>query len=150
MDPNDHNHLFVGGLDLHRSTNAGNSWTKLSDWALMYYGGGDQYLHADHHSITFKPGSSDDILFSNDGGVFYTTTGTNNSPIFLEKNKGYSTLQFYTCAIDKEEDRNYFIGGLQDNGSLLYTNNELDINDMITGGDGAYCFFESRRQRTLF
>ena len=66
VDPNDHNHLFVGGLDLHRSTNAGNSWTKLSDWALMYYGGGDQYLHADHHSITFKPGSSDDILFSNE------------------------------------------------------------------------------------
>ena len=84
---------------MHKSANAGDSWTKLSDWALMYYGGGDDYLHADHHSITFKPGSSDEILFSNDGGVFYTNTGTNNNPVFMENNKGYSlTRQAVCCA----------------------------------------------------
>ena len=142
VDPNDPNTIFAGGLDMHKSTNSGNSWTKLSDWALMYYGGGDEYLHGDHHSITFKSGLSDEILFSNDGGVFYTTTGTNFYPVFMEKNKGYSTLQFYTCAIDYDMNRNYFLGGLQDNGTLLYTDSDLDINDLVTGGDGAYCFFD--------
>lgn len=34
------------------------------------------------------------------------------------------------------------MGGLQDNGSLKYTANTLTINDMISGGDGAYCFWD--------
>jgi hypothetical protein len=34
------------------------------------------------------------------------------------------------------------VGGLQDNGTLLHTDNALDINDMVTGGDGAFCFFD--------
>ena len=39
-------------------------------------------------------------------------------------------------------NRNYFLGGLQDNGTLLYSESDLDINDMVTGGDGAFCFFD--------
>ena len=31
---------------------------------------------------------------------------------------------------------------MQDNGTLLYSDDALDINDMVTGGDGAFCFFD--------
>jgi len=34
------------------------------------------------------------------------------------------------------------VGGLQDNGTLLYNGEPLDINDMIDGGDGAFCFWD--------
>ena len=142
VDPNDPERVFTGGLDMWKTTNGGNSWNRISDWALMYYGGGDDYLHADQHAIEFKPGSSDIFITSDDGGVFYTETATMGSPIFQQKNQGYNTLQFYTCDIYPEADAPYWVGGLQDNGTLLYQNAPLSINHMIDGGDGAFCFMD--------
>ncbi|MCF8303754.1 MAG: T9SS type A sorting domain-containing protein [Bacteroidales bacterium] len=142
VDPNDPDELYVGGLDVWKTTDAGNTWSHLSDWSLMYYGGGPDYVHADQHEIVYKPGSSEEILFTSDGGVFYTSNGTSYDPTFEEKNNGYNTLQFYTCDIDPESTSNHFVGGLQDNGTLLHTGQPLDINDMIDGGDGAFCFFD--------
>lgn len=142
VDPNDPDHLIVGGLDLHHTFNAGDSWTHISDWSLMYYGGGDSYVHADQHAIEFKPGSSTEAIFGSDGGVFYTTSATSSYPDFEEVNQDYSSLQFYTCDITPTAGGDKLIGGLQDNGSLFYQGEDLDINDMISGGDGAYAFFD--------
>ena len=141
VDPNDPNTVWIGGLDVNKSTDAGESWSHLSDWALMYSGGGDRYVHADQHAIAFKPGSSDEIIFANDGGIFYTAEGTSSQPTFVEKNKGYNTLQYYTCAIHPDAGMKHYLGGLQDNGTLLYEDAPLDINDMVSGGDGAFCFY---------
>ncbi len=142
VDPNSPNSLYIGGLDLHKSTNGGTTWSRVSDWSMMYSGGGPQYIHADQHAIVYKPGSSDEVLFGTDGGVFYTSNGTSSSPYMEEHNKGYSTLQFYTCAIHPGAGIEQYYGGLQDNGSLFYNGTPLTINDMVTGGDGAYCFYD--------
>lgn len=142
VDPNDPDHLFIGGLDLYNSLNGGNSWSHVSDWAQMYYGGGDNYAHADQHAIAFKPGSSTEAVFGTDGGVFYTASATSTYPVFEQKNNGYNTLQFYSCAINPNAGSEEYIGGLQDNGSLHYHGPAVSINDMVTGGDGAACFFD--------
>ncbi len=142
VDPNDPDHIYVGGLDVWKSDDGGLHWSHLSDWALMYYGGGDDYVHADQHVSLFKPGSSDEMLYGSDGGVFYTDEATSGNPAFQEKNKSYNSLQFYSCAISPLAGENRFIGGLQDNGTLFYDDAPLDINDMIDGGDGAYCFWD--------
>ncbi len=142
VDPNDPDHLIVGGLDLHHTFNAGDSWTHISNWALMYYGGGDEYVHADQHAIEFKPGSSNEAIFGSDGGVFHTTTANEYFPDFEETNQDYSTLQFYSCDISPVAGEEKYSGGLQDNGSLLFQGDDLDINDMLSGGDGAYTFFD--------
>jgi len=97
VDPNESSRIFAGGKDMWVSDNSGSSWDQISDWTLMYSGGGDEYLHCDHHTIEFKPGSSTVFITSFDGGVFYTTNATNNHPDFQEKNQRYNTLQFYTC-----------------------------------------------------
>lgn len=141
VDPNNANQLYVGGLDVHRSADGGNTWTKLTDWSLMYSGGGSQYVHADQHIIVYKPGSSTELIFGCDGGVFYTSQGTAASPVFEQHNHNYNTLQFYTCDLNPNGG-NFFIGGLQDNGSLYYQGAPLSINDMIVGGDGAFCFWD--------
>lgn len=143
VDPNNPDVLYAGGLDVWKSTDAGTSWEHLSDWSAMYSGGGDNYVHADQHAIVYKPGSSTTAVFGSDGGVFYTTTANSAIPIFKERNNGYNTLQFYTCAIHPTTGENQFMGGLQDNGTLLYTGSPLGINDMISGGDGCYCFWDS-------
>jgi len=108
----------------------------------MYNGGGDDYVHADQHIQVYKEGSSSEMILGSDGGVFYTENASSSNPVFEEKNKNFSTLQFYTCDIYPIPGQNYFVGGLQDNGTLLYMGEPLDINDMIDGGDGAYCFFD--------
>ncbi len=142
VDPNTPSTVYAGGLDMWRTTNSGTSWELLSDWSLMYYGGGDNYIHADQHMISYKPGSSSEILFGSDGGVFYTENGNATKPVFSQKNKNFNTLQFYTCAMHPGAGTEKYLGGLQDNGTLLYKGTPLSINDMVTGGDGAYCFWD--------
>ncbi len=142
VNPTNPDHVITGGLDLWKTNNGGISWNRISDWVLMYYGGGDDYVHADQHAIEYKPGSSTEFITGDDGGVFYTTSATNTYPVFEQKNNGYNTLQFYTCDIDPQAGEDLFVGGLQDNGTLLYDGAPLSINDMIDGGDGAYCFID--------
>jgi photosystem II stability/assembly factor-like uncharacterized protein len=142
VDPANPNNLYIGGLDVHHSTNGGNSWMRVSDWSKMYSGGGYDYIHADQHCIVYKPGSSSEILFGTDGGVFYTGNGIVNYPAFEQRNADFNTLQFYTCAIHPDAGTISYLGGLQDNGSLHYSGNPLTIDDMWSGGDGAYCFYD--------
>jgi photosystem II stability/assembly factor-like uncharacterized protein len=142
VDPNNPNILYAGGLDLWRTSDNGSNWSHLTDWALMYSGGGNKYVHADQHAISYKPGSSSTMAFGSDGGVFYTATGAAVAPVFIQRNKKYNTLQFYSGALHPGAGQNKFIGGLQDNGSLLYQGNPLTINSMISGGDGSYCFWD--------
>jgi photosystem II stability/assembly factor-like uncharacterized protein len=149
VNPSNPNDLYVGGLDVWKTLNGGNSWAHVSDWALMYWGGGDDYVHADQHVQNYKPGSSEEMVLGTDGGVFYTNNASSGNPVFQEKNNNYSTLQFYTCDIYPVTGQNYFVGGLQDNGTLLYFGEPLDINDMIDGGDGAYCFFDENEPNIM-
>jgi photosystem II stability/assembly factor-like uncharacterized protein len=149
VDPMDPNILYTGGLDLWKSTNGGSSWNNISDWSLMYYGGGDNYVHADQHSIQFQPESNQTAIFSSDGGVFLTNTANYSNPVFIERNQGLNSLQFYSCAIKPTPFSKYYIGGLQDNGTLYHKGTALDISDMIDGGDGAYCFWD-QNQSNIF
>lgn len=143
VDPNDENSLYIGGLDVHHSTNGGDSWHRVSDWALMYYGGGPQYIHADQHTLVYKPGSSSELLAGTDGGVFYTGDATSFDPTFEQRNTGYSTLQYYTADIISNTPTISLLGGLQDNGCLFYDGSApVSISSMLSGGDGAFCFFD--------
>lgn len=144
--PNDPEMLYAGGLDLWKTNNSGSTWQHITDWALMYYGGGDEYVHADQHAIAFNPGNPSQLICSSDGGVFYTNTALSTYPVFQEKNHNYNTLQFYTCDIIPQPGGTLYCGGLQDNGTLLYQDEPLSINHMIDGGDGAFCFFDDDPQ----
>ncbi len=150
VDPANPDLVYAGGLDQWRTTNAGATWSLLSDWALMYYGGGDEYLHADQHCVVYKPGTSNVILFGTDGGVFYTANGNAAKPVFKQKNKNFNSLQFYSGAIHPGAGQNKFMGGLQDNGSLLYEGDPISIYSMISGGDGAYCFWDKETPLVYF
>ena len=142
VDPNNPDNLFIGGLDVHHSPNGGTTWYRVSDWSKMYSSGGSDYIHADQHIIVYKPGSSQEILFGTDGGVFYTNNGIVNYPAFEPRNNNFNTLQFYTCAINPTAGSVAYLGGLQDNGTLYYNGNPLTLDNMWSGGDGAYCFFD--------
>ena len=149
VNPNNPDEVYVGGKDVWRSTNGGNNWTKLSEWTLMYSGGGDIYIHCDQHKQMYANNSSDSLFISTDGGIFYTLDASYTEPVFFEKNNNYNTLQFYTCDIYPNTENNIFVGGLQDNGTLVYTGFPFDVNDMVDVGDGAYCFFDKNEPQIM-
>jgi PKD repeat protein len=139
VDPANANTLFVGAVDLFKSTNSGSSWTQIAHW---YGGFGFPEVHADQHVIAFKPGSSSAILFGNDGGLHYTTNGNTSTPTFTSKNSGYNVTQFYSCAMNPNSGSNVFLAGAQDNGTQRFSTAGVGNTIEVYGGDGAFCFID--------
>lgn len=135
VDPNNANVIFVGGVDLFKSTDGGNTWQQIAHW---YGGFGFQEVHADQHWILFHPNSSNTIYFGNDGGIYMTTNGTAAIPTIISKNSGYNITQYYGCAIHPAANSDYFLAGAQDNGSQQYRFPGMNSTVEVTGGDGCF------------
>jgi hypothetical protein len=139
VDPNDEDNVLMGGIDLYKSTNAGTSWTEISHW----YGGASlPEVHADQHQIIFKPGSSDTVIFGNDGGVYFSKNISVSSPSFTHQINGYNTVQYYSCAVAPAKNQNYFLAGSQDNGSHQFSSAGVNSTVEVTGGDGAFAHID--------
>lgn len=124
VSPINKDFVYVGGVNIWRSTNGGTSWSLSAHW---YGGGGAAFAHADQHFFLFKPGTAE-FYAGNDGGVYKTTNGTN----YTELCNGLHITQYYKIDIT-EADENLTIGGAQDNGTHLEDN---AIWDRVKGGDG--------------
>ncbi len=150
VDPNNPSTVIIGGIDLFKSTNTGTSWTQLSLWTSMAPFYPTPVVHADQHQVLFKPGSSTQVIFGNDGGVFYSANGGTS---FTEMNKRYNVTQFYGMAMHPSAASNHFLAGSQDNGSQRFSTTGLGSTVEVTGGDGAYCNIdqnESQYQYTQY
>ena len=151
VDPNNPLSLLIGGVDLHRSIDAGATWIHVSKW---YNSIATAYpllpvVHADQHAIVFQPGSSSRVLFGNDGGIFLS----NNINAALSdaivatvnvKNNGYNVTQFYAVA-QHPTNQNYFLAGAQDNGSQKFSGGTgVQATSEASGGDGAFCHIDQQ------
>ena len=144
VDPNDEDVLYIGGIDLHRSDDAGESWTPLSNWYFapnQNFGEG-RVVHADQHEIQFINGNSNEAIFTNDGGVYFSENLNASEPTFIPKDQGYNTTQFYSCCMSGIANELFYYGGTQDNGTWVVQGTDLDpeLAFEIFGGDGGYCF----------
>ena len=139
VDPNNANVVYVGGVDLFKSTNGGTTWQQISHW---YGGFGFQDVHADQHSMAFEPGNSNVLYFGNDGGIWRTANGTAAIPTISTKNDGYNVTMFYACALDPTIYSNNFLSGAQDNGSHKFSSSGLNATIEVTGGDGCFCHID--------
>lgn len=148
VNPKDSNSIICGAIDLFLSTNQGGSWTQISKWsnnpglsALNC-----SYVHADIHAAVFNPDGKR-LLIGCDGGVFYCADATSNignsSTAFTEKNNGYLATQFYWGDISQTKGSNFMLAGAQDNGTHAFSVTGLNNENMISGGDGGYCFISS-------
>ena len=140
-DPTDADLVIIGGIDLWRSTDGGNTLTPISTWSS------DQSAHADHHVIVADPGydgvNNRRVYFGNDGGVYrtenVTTVGNNATPPYTNGwanlDNGYGVTQFYYGA--GHIGSNTIMGGTQDNGTLRYTPAQgPGAWNSVWGGDG--------------
>ena len=145
-DPSNDNIVYVGGIDLFKTTNGGSSWSQLSHW----YGGFgiSNNVHADQHSIAFGNNSSTKMLFGNDGGIYYS--GNAGSTIGA-RNNGYNVTQFVKAGIGPDgvgDTDGIFSAGAQDNGTQAFRNATPGVNSSteLSDGDGFYTFVDKDGQ----
>lgn len=143
-DPTDSNLVIVGGIDLWRSTDGGDTLKDISTWW------DSRSAHADQHFIVADPRfngkTNKRVYFGNDGGVFRATdvrTVGNNATRprirgWKELVNSYGVTQFYAGA--GNVDSGAIIGGAQDNGTLRFTSEGgSEAWTEMFGGDGGWC-----------
>ena len=148
-DPTNQNFVIVGGVDLYKSTDGGNTLTQISAWQYA-----QSSAHADHHMIYADPGyngaANKTVYFGNDGGLYkttdVTTVGTNGNHTngWISLNSKLPITQFFSgsgkfTTAGAATLISSIVGGAQDNGSMRYTP-AAGANAWNTwfGGDGGY------------
>lgn len=150
-DPVNDANVYVGGLNIHKSTNSGNSWVQISEWQ------NSSSVHSDQHSMTFKPGNSNVALFGCDGGVYYCSslsTTNNTSTVIPSRNNGFVTAQMVGVAVMPNgvsgTSGDFFVTGLQDNGTQYFPASlssslgaaaGMNSSSRTQGGDGGIPLF---------
>lgn len=129
VDPNNPNVVIVGGLNLAKSLDGGDSWFTITTSASV---------HVDHHAIIFNGSSK--LINGNDGGIYYSDN-IDGGGTFVNKNNGYNVTQFYACEYHPT-DVNYFLAGAQDNGTQRFTSVGINSTNNLTGGDGGFCHID--------
>jgi photosystem II stability/assembly factor-like uncharacterized protein len=142
IDPNDPDVLFLGGVDLHLSTDGG----KTVNTAAA------SRIHSDHHAIWIDPLNSNHVLIGNDGGlaVSYDASKTwnflPNLPVGL----------FYHVSFDMAIPYNV-CGGMQDNydwcGPSAVRGNAGIANHhwaTVQGGDGFVVLQDPTDPRVIY
>lgn len=147
VDPRDaaRNTVWIGGdLGTAQTTNGGGTWT-IKTWWLYSQFPTLAYAHADHHAAAFKSTGTPTIILGNDGGL---NTSTDDGASFSsDKNNGLASHLYYTVAGNPDLP-NLVIGGLQDNGTRLRTDNGTTHNQVI-GGDGMGAAYSQANTNTV-
>ena len=140
-DPGSENIVLVGGLDLWRSTDGGDTLNQISLWYS------DGSAHADQHAIVAHPrlgtAGNKTVFFGNDGGIYrandYTSVGGDASHTsgWTTLDNSYGVTQFYGGGGNATSG--VIVGGAQDNGTLHYRPASGQRWTTMFGGDGGWC-----------
>jgi len=102
VDPNDEDRIYLMGLALNVSEDAGKSFRPL-------YG-----MHGDHHGLWIDPANSDYLVNVNDGGVAISYDGGESWRTFYDN---LPLVQFFNVAHDMGNPFHVY-GSVQDHGSF--------------------------------
>ncbi len=123
----DENTVYTGCLNIWKSTNGGQNFNVLNSWSAPYSA---TYTHADIHDIKIENGK---IYACTDGGIYISN---NSGQSFVDKTtNGLNIGQFYRIDV-AQNNGSQVVGGLQDNGGYVHTNN---IWKNYYGADGMDC-----------
>ena len=148
-DPTNDEIVYVGWIDIFRSTDGGADWTQISRWSnnANLNTLSVPFVHADIHEMSFDPSNPNRAIIATDGGVYYANSlsSANISASAIRSiPRDFNTTQFYWGEIGQNSSNDQFIGGAQDNGSNFINAGLSGINSSseISGGDGGYCFID--------
>ncbi len=142
-DPTDSNLVLLGGVNLWKSTDGGDTLDEISNWQSP------QSAHADQHVIVPHPGyngtTNRTVYLGNDGGVYRATdirtVGTdtpNRIQGWTSLVRTYAVTQFYGGVAHPLTGK--IVGGAQDNGTFSFDPQAGGTSwRSIFGGDGGWC-----------
>lgn len=140
VDPANAGTVYLGGIDIYKSTNGGQSFTSISDWTQSQ--NNTRYVHADQHALVLTgPGQ---IWAGCDGGVSYSSDGGGT---WSFRGKNLNTAQYYNIAMHPTK-ASWTLGGTQDNGTHLASG--ADTFARVYGGDGGYCAISPADPNTMY
>lgn len=117
---------------MKRSTNGGTSFVR-----------NDGTLHADEHALAIAPSNPQVVYTGSDGGIWRST---NNGTTWTSLNNfDFSATQFQGVA-QHPYDRNFLMGGTQDNGTNCLSANGTWSH--CRDGDGGYAIIDTNAQDT--
>jgi len=144
--PNNPNRIYLGGS----TVSSGGDWSSAlyrCDLTVNTSGGSitsvtaaptyiGNSVHADVHTLVFRPGNASELWVGCDGGVFYANNATGTSAtLFAARNVGLQTLTMNHLGQHPDEDAVLFCG-TQDNGGDRFTGEEAWLYS--AGGDCGY------------
>jgi hypothetical protein len=138
-DPSNADVVYVGGVNIWKSTDGGSNWSCSGHW---YGAAGLPYVHADQHGFYFIPGTST-LLVANDGGIFRTTNGGSS---FSDLSSNLEVAQQYRLGV-AQTNQNVVLTGWQDNGTNL--KNGPTWSEVI-GGDGFECIIDHTDEDIMY
>ncbi len=139
ISPTNAEEIYVGGINIWRSTNGGSRWDIDAHYSFSFSA---NPVHADHHFFKFNQNTN--TLFScNDGGLYKRE----NNGTWTDLTSNLQILQIYKIGVSQRTD-NYCITGTQDIGSVL--NSSADFWHVVLGGDGMECAIDQANDKTLF
>ena len=132
------NTVFVGCINVWKSTDGGDNFSVINDWARPQQA---TYTHADIHFLRYYNGK---LFCGSDGGVYLSE---NNGGSFTDLTKGLQIGQFYRISVAPNSSSNNIVGGLQDNGG--YARNGNTWNNYF-GADGMDCAVSGTDPNTYY
>ncbi len=138
VNPSNANEIFVGGVNLYKSTNGGSSWTCSAYWLQ---GAGYPYAHADYHAIEYQNSST--LFVGNDGGIFKSTDNGNS---WTDISNNLAIAQVAKIGISATNP-NLIMAGMQDNGTNKYDGSGWNI---VYGGDGCEAICDPTDDNILY
>ena len=151
VDPTDpsRNTVYLGGqLATAKTTDAGNTWSLLSDWLPTYFPGDNlPYVHGDCHAAAFSlfAGKST-VFFGTDGGLSISTDG--GTTWDNSKNRGLVDQLLYSLSASAVHPEQTLIG-LQDLGTRFRVGDSTVWNQVF-GGDGMGTGWSQRNDNASF
>jgi photosystem II stability/assembly factor-like uncharacterized protein len=141
VDPVNSNHVLIGNVELHRTTN-GSTYAPVRPFGNNV---GGTLVHWDYHKLVFAPSNPDYLYIGCDGGIYKSI---DKGYTASSKNRGLETLQFYRIASHPNNPA-IVMGGMQDNNSAITHNYGTDWNK-IYYGDGMECFFDYLNPNVIY
>jgi PKD repeat protein len=130
VDPSDADVVYVGGVNIFKSTDAGVNWLINAHW---WGETGAPEIHADQHWLKFNP-LTGNLYSCNDGGLDVSPDGVNWS----FTGQGIATAQIYKIGQSTQSTK--LINGYQDNGTGLVSSAGAWTTEI--GGDGMECIID--------
>ncbi len=140
VKPDNPNVIWIGGTNLHRSTNGGHSFQLVGGYRDPQIIAVYENHHPDQHAMAFYPGNPNAAISGHDGGLARTSNVLQQPQTWTLINNGFTATQFYAIAVDPQPGNDAVImGGTQDNGSWVTESTDgVAPWFELLGGDGAF------------